>query len=437
MNSLVNKILFRDYLKNRILISTLFIISIFEYLLIILLNNISNNDYGYTIALTKYILALTLMLFVFLAIYVNMFLIEDSQFQLSVLMVNGKSSYSLTKQIMRRYLMILFIITCLGSLVGYLFIGFVLNGNVGNVIFINNSDFLNSVYLVFLLFLLKCIYIFMINVGKLRNIRFKLISYLNNISRKENKVGYFSSFIVEKETKKFPYVKVICLILLFMVFFGAFNLICTVQLEYLNFFIGMMGVIISFILITRILIPILFDFFHKHLLKSKIWIIAYNDFISLYQNILSLIAMIVTIIPIFLYLIFISNEDPKIIYIICYFVTIVSLIMCCFFKYYVYFNGKKKQIITLNSIGYTFKDIYRIQIRELFLMFVLLYFLPTVIYIIMILKINITILEMVLLLIYVVPLAILYIFNKILIKNKMREVIENEQRKRNSFQIRR
>ena len=81
---------------------------------------------------------------------------------------------------------------------------------------------------------------------------------------------------------------------------------------------------------------------------------------------------------------------------------------------------KKKQIITLNSIGYTFKDIYRIQIRELFLMFVLLYFLPTVIYIIMILKINITILEMVLLLIYVVPLAILYIFNKILIKNKMR-----------------
>ena len=45
----------------------------------------------------------------------------------------------------------------------------------------------------------------------------------------------------------------------------------------------------------------------------------------------------------------------------------------------------------------------------------------------MILKINITILEMVLLLIYVVPLAILYIFNKILIKNKMREVIENEQ----------
>ncbi len=60
-------------------------------------------------------------------------------------------------------------------------------------------------------------------------------------------------------------------------------------------------------------------------------------------------------------------------------------------------------------------------------MFVLLYFLPTVIYIIMILKINITILEMVLLLIYVVPLAILYIFNKILIKNKMREVIENEQ----------
>ena len=134
MNSLVNKILFRDYLKNRILISTLFIISIFEYLLIILLNNISNNDYGYTIALTKYILALTLMLFVFLAIYVNMFLIEDSQFQLSVLMVNGKSSYSLTKQIMRRYLMILFIITCLGSLVGYLFIGFVLNGNVGNVI---------------------------------------------------------------------------------------------------------------------------------------------------------------------------------------------------------------------------------------------------------------------------------------------------------------
>ena len=60
-------------------------------------------------------------------------------------------------------------------------------------------------------------------------------------------------------------------------------------------------------------------------------------------------------------------------------------------------------------------------------MFVLLYFLPTVIYIIMILKINITILEMILLLIYVVPLAILYIFNKILIKNKMREVIENEQ----------
>lgn len=122
MKVLENKVLFRDKSKNLILIVTLFIISLFEYVLCILFNNLSNTVYNESITLTKYIVAITLFLFVFLAVYMNMFLIEDSHFQFAILMVNGRSSFSMTKQIMKYYLMLLFIITCAGSMMGYLVI---------------------------------------------------------------------------------------------------------------------------------------------------------------------------------------------------------------------------------------------------------------------------------------------------------------------------
>ena len=254
----------------------------------------------------------------------------------------------------------------------------------------------------------KAVYIFILNIGKFRDIRFKLINYLNNISRKENKVGYFSSFIVERETKRFPYIKMFVLVLLLMVFFGAFHSIWINQINYLDFFIAIIGILISFIFITKLLIPMLFDIFHKYLLKSKRGIIAYNDFISLYQNLFSLIIMFLVFIPIFFYLIFISENKQNMIYLFCYMITVISLLMCCYFKYYAYFSGKKKQIMTLNSIGYTFKDIYKIQLRELLFLLILLFFLPVTLFIIMFLKSNREFMNLILLFIYVLSLVLLY-----------------------------
>lgn len=427
MKVLENKVLFRDKSKNLILIVTLFIISLFEYVLCILFNNLSNTVYNESITLTKYIVAITLFLFVFLAVYMNMFLIEDSHFQFAILMVNGRSSFSMTKQIMKYYLMLLFIITCAGSMMGYLVIDLFFKRKIGNCIYINNSDFYKSVNFVGLFFIIKSIYIFILNMGKLRNIRYKLIDYLNKISRKENKVGYFSSFIVEKETKRFPYIKIILLILLLMVFFGAFHLIYITSIDQINFFIGVMGILFSFILISKILISLLFDLFHRYLLKSKINMIVYNDFINLYQNLFSLIAMFIISSSLFVYLIVISKGQQNMIYILCYFITIISLTMCCYFKYYVYFSGKKKQIMTLNSIGYTFKNIYKIQKRELLLLVIMLIFLPIILFIFMFLKSNINTMKIFLLFIYVIALILLYVFNRFLINNKMKEIIENEQ----------
>lgn len=60
MKVLENKVLFRDKSKNLILIVTLFIISLFEYVLCILFNNLSNTVYNESITLTKYIVAITL-----------------------------------------------------------------------------------------------------------------------------------------------------------------------------------------------------------------------------------------------------------------------------------------------------------------------------------------------------------------------------------------
>lgn len=223
MKVLENKVLFWDKSKNLILIGTLLMISLFEYVLIILFNNLQNNTYNESLTLTKYVVVITLFLFIFLVVYLNMFIIEDNHFQLAVLMVNGRSSFSMTKQVMKYYLSLLFIITCLGSVIGYFVIDFILNRKMGNLIYINREDFYQAIYLVLLFFIVKTVYIFILNIGKFRDIRFKLINYLNNISRKENKIGYFSSFIVEKETKRFPYIKMFILILLFMEFFGAFQ----------------------------------------------------------------------------------------------------------------------------------------------------------------------------------------------------------------------
>lgn len=427
MKVLENKVLFRDKSKNLILIGTLLMISLFEYMLIILFNNLSNNSYSESITLTKYVVVITLFLFVFLAVYLNMFIIEDSHFQLAVLMVNGRSSFSMTKQVMKYYLSLLFIITCLGSFMGYFIIDFILNRKIGNLIYINSEDFYQSIYLILLFFIIKAVYIFILNIGKFRDIRFKLINYLNNISRKENKVGYFSSFIVEKETKRFPYIKMFILILLLMVFFGAFHSICINQINHLDFFIAIIGILISFVCITKLIIPMLFDILHKYLLKSKRGIIAYNDFISLYQNLFLLIITVLVFIPIYFYLIFISENKQNMIYLFCYMITVVSLLMCCYFKYYVYFSGKKKQIMTLNSIGYTFKDIHKIQLRELSFLLIILSFLPVTLFIIMFLKSNREFMNLIPLFIYVLSLVLLYMFDRVLIKNKMKEVIENEQ----------
>ena len=101
--------------------------------------------------------------------------------------------------------------------------------------------------------------------------------------------------------------------------------------------------------------------------------------------------------------------------------------MCCYFKYYVYFSGKKKQIMTLNSIGYTFKDIYKIQLRELLFLLILLSVLPITLFIIMFLKSNREFMNLIPLFIYVLSLVLLYMSDRVLIKNKMKEVIENEQ----------
>ena len=155
--------------------------------------------------------------------------------------------------------------------------------------------------------------------------------------------------------------------------------------------------------------------------------IVYNDFINLYQNLFSLIAMFIISSSLFGYLIVISKGQQNMIYILCYFITIISLTMCCYFKYYVYFSGKKKQIMTLNSIGYTFKNIYKIQKRELLLLVIMLIFLPIILFIFMFLKSNINTMKIFLLFIYVIALILLYVFNRFLINNKMKEIIENEQ----------
>ena len=83
--------------------------------------------------------------------------------------------------------------------------------------------------------------------------------------------------------------------------------------------------------------------------------------------------------------------------------------------------------MTLNSIGYTFKDIHKIQLRELSFLLIILSFLPITLFIAMFLKSNRELINLIPVLIYIVFLILLYVFDRVLIKNKMKEVIENEQ----------
>ena len=74
MKVLENKVLFRDKSKNLILIVTLFIISLFEYVLCILFNNLSNTVYNESITLTKYIVAIINLLFIYLRTYLKTYI---------------------------------------------------------------------------------------------------------------------------------------------------------------------------------------------------------------------------------------------------------------------------------------------------------------------------------------------------------------------------
>lgn len=57
----------------------------------------------------------------------------------------------------------------------------------------------------------------------------------------------------------------------------------------------------------------------------------------------------------------------------------------------------------------------------------MLIFLPIILFIFMFLKSNINTMKIFLLFIYVIALILLYVFNRFLINNKMKEIIENEQ----------
>lgn len=424
MNSLMNKILFHNRMKNYILFFTLYIISIFEFILIVVLNNLPNKINYIDFNLAKIVIALTLLLFIFLVVYINMFIIEDSHKQIAIIMMNGKSTYAMTKHIMKRYLTILLFTIILGSISGYIIIEYILKRNMIMSIHINKIEYYQSLYYIMLLFFIKSIYIFMINHGKLRDIRFKLIDYINNISKKEVKVGYFSSFIVEEEKKKFPYIRFGLICLLFIVFIGSLKMIFTQSVNSINFFIGLTGVIFSFLILLKLFIPLLYDFFHKYLLTQKIWIITINDYLKLYKIILPIMSINVIFQPIMIYLMVIINRTQLAMFIFCYFIIQITLTLCCFFRYYSYLNSKKIEIMTLNSLGYTIKNIKKIQHRELITFLSVFIIFPLILILLITIKGNILInYKIILYAIYIIPLCLLYFINKIMINKKIKEII--------------
>lgn len=318
MNSFINKIIFRDNIKNMILFFTLYIFSIFEFLLIVLLQQLS-----YSKNISHYVVALTLLLSLFLFVYMNMFIIEDSYQQIAIMMVNGKSANAITKHIMKKYFFILLCVVISGSLSGYI---------INTLIFKNSSQInIYHIFYMILLFFIKFIYIFIISLCQLKNIKYKLINYINQISKIDNKVGYFSSFIVDKEKKSFPYIKLTAICMLLIIFIGATKMIITKNINTIDFITGLTGLTISFLLITKLLFPILFDFFHRHLLKHKVFMIAFNDFITLYHTTFTLISISIVVLPFMIY--FLITASQTAIYLICYSMIHISLILCYFFRY--------------------------------------------------------------------------------------------------------
>lgn len=418
MSSIINKILFRDKMKNYILFLTLSVFSFFEFIFIIIFNHYDNDIDNIIFELTKYIIVLTILLFVFLVVYINMFIIEDSQKQMAILMMSGESSFSITKKVMKTYLTILFLASVLGSILGYIFMKYILNNSS-----YMNIEYNQSLKYTIVLFLIKAVYIFMINIGKIRDIRYNLIDYINHISKKEIKVGYFSSFIVEEEKKRFPYIKYTIVCLLLMMFFGALQMIIFQKINNIEFFIGLVGIIISFLLIMKVFIPLLFDLIHKYLLRSKIWLISFYDFISLYSFIYPIMSINTLFLPMIVYFMVNIHSTQIVIYILCYLVVHITCMLCCFFRYYVYFNSKNKQIMILKSIGYTFDDIQNVQHKELILFFINIAVFPLILIIFMIIKANmINNYKIILLIIYILPFYLLYFINKWLIYHKIKEV---------------
>ena len=344
-----------------------------------------------------------------------MFIIEDSYQQIAIMMVNGKSANAITKHIMKKYFFILLCVVISGSLSGYI---------INTLIFKNNSQInIYHIFYMILLFFIKFIYIFIISLCQLKNIKYKLINYINQISKIDNKVGYFSSFIVDKEKKSFPYIKLTAICVLLIIFIGATKMIITKNINTIDFITGLTGLTISFLLITKLLFPILFDFFHRRLLKHKVFMIAFNDFITLYHTTFTLITISIVVLPFMIY--FLITAAQTAIYLICYSMIHISLILCYFFRYYVYFNNKHKQILIYQSLGYRINNIKQIQYIESIMHFIYIAIFPLILIIHMILKSNmINPYILYLFTLYILSFNLLYFINKTIINKKIKELIQ-------------
>lgn len=362
----------KDYI---LLLSILSLLAAFEFCFIVMYDKLSTLSLDYiTFLVMSSIPCLSLATAIILSIFIANYFINHKQLEFSMLLLFGRSPKDLFI-----YLIIQYGILSIFAFIFGLFVGIVIvNGINISMIYSNiqfqfdiNLSHILFMYCIFLMFTI--LFILGISAKQFTEIDCHLVETLNHKKIQKN-VPYSIKMSKQYDKRKIPYTQIISsLLALYIVFYSLYAFIQDSLLQ--NKFIHFMLILTGLIMIINELIPLLFDIFHKYILKYSLLFHGLSSFIHMKNDLVSIANTNAVLIPVMLMILMMCDSYKYMnVYIIpCFIMMLVMIVLCFIIKYKLYLQTTKNIYATKYALGYTRRSINHIVLFKniVFSMFVI------------------------------------------------------------------
>lgn len=373
--------------KNRylVIIGVLSILFCFDFTLLIILTNISLINDSLFELIGQIIILITMIVSFILMMFINNFFVDQKSDEFSIILLSGRNVVWVSKYITVQFGSLFILAALFGSSLSVLFVkGISSIFSMFKILELFSIHSISTIFYYYIsLLLVKICFIFIVDLGKFMDIKFRIVEYMNHIQKHKTKVSFFSSFIVEKEKKSIPIWQIVIVLLSLFIIVTSIQHIIVIN-DFVSLLVYFTSSLIALIFFVKYFIPLFFDFFHnKWLIEHPMILMAINQLIYLLKAMTPLILINTILTPFMFFLISmpIINIYLLGVVIICYLILLFMIAICFVFRFSVYIPVKTRDIATLKLIGYSKKEIDFIHELEIILFVFFAVVLPFLIYI--------------------------------------------------------